>query len=139
MTRDGNESRYPRAVDPDAVGSYPALTKSGGGYFFDEVLEYRVWVHPERGGPDLHDGEDYFHAFDVYETALEFSHATLGAEEPLVLVRQLEHVNEPEAGRFEHVCGERLTEWRVEWLDGGRREPDSIPEFLRTRASESQK
>ena len=31
------------------VGSFPAATKSGGGYFYDEVLEYRVWLHPERG------------------------------------------------------------------------------------------
>ena len=45
-----------------AIRSY-YVTKSGGGYFYDEVLEYRVWVHPERGGPDHHEGEDYFHAF----------------------------------------------------------------------------
>ena len=135
MTKDRGKSRFPCAVDAGAVGSYPALTKSGGGYFFDDVLEYRVWVHPERGGPDLHDGEDYFHAFAFYEAALEFSRATPGAEEPLVLVRQLEHINEPEPGRFEHVRGERLTEWCVEWLDDSRREPDSIPQFLRARAN----
>lgn len=31
---------YPAAIDPDKVGEYPALTKSGAGYFFDEALEY---------------------------------------------------------------------------------------------------
>ena len=92
---------------------------------------------PERGGPDLHDGEDYFHAFETYEDALRVAQATPGAEEPLVLVRQHEHVDEPAPGRFEHVRGERLTEWRVEWLDGSKREPNSIPAFLRAHAGSS--
>lgn len=32
-------SNYPLAVDPARVGEYPAEAKSGGGYFYDEVLD----------------------------------------------------------------------------------------------------
>src|SRR5207244_13506997 len=61
------------AIDPSAVGTYPAGVKTGGGYVWDEVLEYRVWCHPERGAPDHHDGNDYFEAFATYADALAFS------------------------------------------------------------------
>ncbi len=40
---------YPFVKDVDLVGSYPALVNSGGGYVWDEVLEYRVWCHPHDG------------------------------------------------------------------------------------------
>lgn len=115
-------SSLPIAVDPAKVGSYPALTKSGGGYFYDEVLEYRVWIHP--------DGDDYYHAFPTYEQALAFSKNQKRAEQPLVLVLQREHVNEPQPGVFEHVTGDRITEWQVQWLDGTKRGTNSIVQFL---------
>src|SRR5690349_12673415 len=67
-------SRYPTAVDPSKVGSYPALTKSGGGYFYDDVLEYRVWIYPKGGG------DDYYRAFPSYESALKFSKSVSTAE-----------------------------------------------------------
>lgn len=92
-------SQYPPAVDLSKVGSYPALTKSGAGYFYDDVLEYRVWIHPKGGG------DDYYRAFASYEPALQFSKSTTGAEEPLVLVRQKKRVNEPEPGKFELRLG----------------------------------
>lgn len=126
----GDGGIFPPAVDPAKVGEYPALTKSGGGFFYDEVLEYRVWCHPEAGAPDEHDGEDYFFAFASYDDALAFAKSTPGAEEPLVLVRQIEHVDEPEPGVFIHVKTERIAEWRVEWLANSRRQPTSIPELL---------
>ena len=126
--------RYPTAVDAKRVGKYPALTRSGGGYFWDDVLEYRVWCHPERGAPDLHDGEDYFLAFATYPKALAFSKRTPGAEEPLVLVRQREHVNEPSPGTFIHVKKMRITEWRVAWLHGARRTRNTIRAFLAANA-----
>lgn len=121
---------FPPAVDPDMVGKYPALTKSGGGFFYDDVLEYRVWCHPKAGAPDERNGEDYFFAFANYEDALACAKATPGAEEPLVLVRQAEHVDEPEPGVFIHVKTERITEWRVEWLATSKRQPTSIPDML---------
>lgn len=105
---------YPDSIDENRVGEYPAETKSGGGYFYDQVLEYRVWCRPWQGAPDEFDGEIYYYAFHTYDEALEFSNETDGSEAPLVLVKQLEWIDEPEDGKFIHKTGERLTEWRVE-------------------------
>ena len=99
------------------------------------MLEYRVWAHPHDGGEDLYDGDDYYCAFATFEEASAYSRETAGAEQPLVLVRQDECINEPEPGRYEHHTGERLTEWRVEWLEGSKRTPSSIPDFLRRHGS----
>jgi putative acetyltransferase len=125
---------YPDAIEPELVGEYPASAKSGAGYFFDHVLEYRVWCHPECGAPDEFDGEDYYYAFASYEEALAFSTDTEGAEEPLALIRQLEWVNEPEPGIFIHEKGERIAEWRVEWLGRGPRTPGAIELFIQSQA-----
>lgn len=46
-------SIFPVAVDEKMVGEYPAEAKSGGGYFYDDVLEYRVWCRPWLGAPDV--------------------------------------------------------------------------------------
>jgi len=128
----GDPIQFPPAVDASQVGEYPALVKSGGGYFYDEVLEYRVWCHPERGAPDPdQSGDDYFYAFGTFEEALACAESTPGAEEPLVLVRQIEHVDEPEPGVYVHVKAERITEWRVEWLADSKRDSESIPRMLR--------
>lgn len=121
-------SIYPEAVDPKKVGTYPAATKSGGGYFYDEVLEYRVWIHTESG-------EVEFYAFSDYESALNFSEETVGAEEPLVLVLQKEHINEPKPGVYEHIKEDRITEWLPEWLEGNKREENSILNFLKKSSS----
>ena len=90
--------RYPDAIDPTQVGEYPALSKAGGGYVWDAVLEYRVWCHPERGAEDHDDGSDYYYPFATYAEALAFSEATAGAEEPLALIRQDEYIDEPAPG-----------------------------------------
>lgn len=124
------KSQYPIAVSLDKVGTYSGQTKSGAGYFYDEVLEYRVWLHPERGAAPLAGTQDYFAAFAQYENALAFSRSTSGAEEPLVLVHQLESINEPAPGQYVVDKSERITEWRVEWLPGSKRTPASIQDFL---------
>jgi len=124
----------PDAIDPAQVGEYPARAKAGGGYVWDEVLEYRVWCHPERGSEDLADGGDYYYAFATYADALECSEQEPGAEEPLVLVRQLEYIDEPETGTFIHVKEERIAEWRVEYLQRPRRTDRTIPDFLASTA-----
>lgn len=125
-----DRQEYPIAVKPEAVGKYPALAKSGGGFVWDEVLEYRVWCHPERGAPDLSDGSDYFEAFATYSEAVEFSRRTRGAEAPLALIRQLEYINEPEPGKYVHIKEERIAEWPVEFLRRPKRTPNTIPDFL---------
>jgi hypothetical protein len=126
----GPSSQFPVAVDPARVGTFPGSTKSGAGYFYDEVLEYRVWLHPERGARRLAGDADYFAAFAQHETASAYAKQTSGAEQPLVLVRQRESVNEPTPGTFEWNKTERLTEWQVQWLQDSHREPNSIPDFL---------
>ena len=128
------KSNYPIAINSKMVGQYPVEVGSGAGYFYDEVLEYRVWIHPEMGGKDIYNGNDYYQAFEAYEDALIFSKKTKGAEEPLVLIKQKEWVSEPTSNRYIHMKEIRLTEWKVEWLKGRKREKNSIDEFLKTNA-----
>jgi putative acetyltransferase len=120
----------PQVLDPNLVGTYPATAKSGGGYVWDEVLEYRVWCHPERGAPDEADGSDYYYAFATIEEALECAGEIPGSEEPLALVLQREHINELNPGEYEHVFVERITEWPVSFLTRPRRTSRTIPDFL---------
>ena len=112
------------------VGEYPALAGAGGGYVWDEVLEYRVWCHPEQGAPDVCDGDDYYYPFETYEDALEFANSNLGTEGPFALILQREHINETADGVFVHVTEERHTEWPVEFLSRPKRNEHTIPNFL---------
>lgn len=121
---------YPVAVDPDLVGTYAGVVRSGGGLVWDEVLEYRVWCHPERGAPDEEDGNDYYLAFATYEEADDYHRSTEGSEEPLALVMQREYIAEDEPGEYRHVAEERTTEWPVEFLTRPRRNSRTIPDFL---------
>lgn len=131
IDRSISQSSFPLATRPSLVGRYPGNAKSGAGYFYDEVLEYRVWMDPDDGAARLAGTGAYFAAFAQYETALTYSKATQGAEPPLVLIRQVESVNEPSPGVFEWDRSERTTEWKVQWLKGAKRLPTSIPDFLR--------
>jgi putative acetyltransferase len=126
--------RYPSVVDPDRVGTHPAVANAGGGYVWDAVLEYRVWCHPERGAPDESDGDDYYYAFATFDEALAFSQQTEGAEDPLALIVQEEFIDEPEPGQYIHVKERRVTEWPVEFLTRPRRTKDTIPDFISPNA-----
>jgi hypothetical protein len=121
---------YPAAVDPDRVGKYPAHVAAGGGFVWDEVLEYRVWCHPERGASDSDGGNDRCYCFATYPEAHRFSRSAPGAEEPLALIKQREYIEEPEPGRYLHIRRQRITEWPVEFLRRPRRTPRTIPDFL---------
>lgn len=125
-----NVNKYPPVANPSLVGTYSPIAKAGGGYVWDEVLEYRVWLHPERGAPDEAEGSDYYQAFASYEEAAAFSENTPGAEEPLALIRQIEHIDEPEPGLYRHIREMRIAEWPVEFLRRPRRAPNTIPDFL---------
>jgi hypothetical protein len=127
-------SAYPPVVDKKLVGTYPASVKSGGGYVWDAVLEYRVWCHPERGAPDEADGDDYYFAFASYEEALGFSQRTVGAEKPLALILQEEFISEPEPGKYIHVKERRITEWPVEFLNRPPRTASTISDFMSPQA-----
>lgn len=122
--------QYPEVLDPALVGTYDATAFAGGGYVWDEVLEYRVWCHPERGAEDLENGSDYFYSFPGYELALEFSRNTSGAEEPLALILQREYIDESVPGTYTHIVKERITEWPVGFLKRPRRTAETIPRFL---------
>jgi hypothetical protein len=126
-------SRYPIAVNVAAVGTFPGRAKSGAGYFYDEVLEYRVWLHPEKGAAKLAGDRDYFAAFAQYEVAEAYARASAGAETPVVLVRQQESIDEKTPGKYEWVKQPRITEWKPEWLLRSHRDPRSIPEFIAAR------
>jgi putative acetyltransferase len=122
--------RFPAVLDPSLVGTYPASAKVGGGYVWDEVLEYRVWCHLERGAPDEAEGSDYYYPFASYDEALAFSAKTQGAEEPLALVLQREYISEPTSGQYIHAKEERVTEWPVQFLSRPQRTERTIPDFL---------
>ena len=123
-------SRFPEVAAVALVGSYPAAAKSGGGYFYDDVLEYRVWVEGGAG-----DGNDGYSAFACYEHAKRFADATPAAQGVVALVRQKEWFDEPSKGQFVHKTGTRLTEWLPDWLGPQRRTPDAISEFRKTHAA----
>ncbi|WP_121808477.1 GCN5 family acetyltransferase [Mucilaginibacter kameinonensis] len=127
-------SAYPKVKDEELVGTYPAISKSGGGYVWDEVLEYRVWCHPHDGAPDLEDGDDYYYVFDNHEEALEFSQTNPGCEEPVALILQEEYIDEPQPGQYIHIKEQRITEWPVEFLSRPKRNPNTIPAFLSPNA-----
>ena len=79
-------TNYPAVKDPSLIGDYPGLVKSGGGYVWDEVLEYRVWCHPHDRAANTDDGDDFYYVFETYEEALAYSQANEGCEKPLALV-----------------------------------------------------
>lgn len=127
-------SAYPKVKSTEKVGTYPALVKSGGGYVWDDVLEYRVWCHPDAGAPDIEDGDDYYYAFDSYEDALEFSKENQGCEDPLALILQKEYIAEPQPGKYMHIKEQRIAEWPIEFLSRPKRNDNTIPDFLSPNA-----
>ncbi len=128
------QARFPRAFDPERVGKYPASCHAGGGFVWDAVLEYRVWLHPERGAQDKAQGNDYYYAFKSYPAALRFSRKYRGAGEPLALILQKEYIEEPTPGQYSHMKKKRVTEWPVKFLSRPRRTKNTIPDFLSPNA-----
>ncbi len=127
--------KYPAVIDPDKVGEYEEAAYSGGGYFFDEVLEYRVWCYPDTDATNTDDSfldiaNEYYRAFATYEQALAFANDTPHSRAPVALIRQLEWIDQPSRGVYIHNKGERITEWQVEWLARGVRKAHDIGEFL---------
>jgi hypothetical protein len=121
--------QFPQVLDPSRVGTYEALAKSGGGYVWDAVLEYRVWCHPERGAIDSEEGNDYYYAFATYAEALAFAEETRGAElHSLSCSKRNTSTSRPRDDMF--------TSARAGSPSGGlsssppRRTPRTIPDFL---------
>jgi len=126
----------PKVKDPSLVGTYPGFVNSGGGYVWDDVLEYRVWCH-EPVDPEDDDEGDFYYAFETYDEALDFSKKTKGADKPLALVFQKEYISEPTPNEYVHIKNERMTEWPVEFLKRPRRTSQTIPAFLDPNAPEN--
>ena len=61
-----DEFEYPVAYDSSLVGTYPTVVSAGAGYFYDDVLEYRVWCYPDDGAEDLAKGDDYYFVFETF-------------------------------------------------------------------------
>ena len=122
--------KYPQVLDKEKVGKYPALAKAGGGYVWDDVLEYRVWMSPSKGAPDDADGDDYYYVFTSYQDAKTYSDQAHGAEKPLALIIQREYIDEPNPGEYHHIKEERVAEWPVEFLNRPRRTANTIPDFM---------
>ena len=127
-------NEYPKVLDEQMIGKYSPLAKAGGGYVWDEVLEYRVWCHPENGPKDLEERNDYYYAFPNYNEAREFADSNNGTEEPLALILQREYIDEPENGKYVHIKEERIAEWPTEFLIRSRRTENTIPDFLSPNA-----
>jgi len=119
-------SKYPKSIAPDKIGGYPELAPSGGGYFYDDVLEYRVWCHLKKGS-------DVLRVFATYEEAVKFLDATSGAEALQALVLQREWITESAPGKFAHERSVRIAEWLVDWLRGRHRTDESIEKLLQSR------
>lgn len=114
----------PKVVDPARVGTYSILAGAGGGFVFDEVLEYRVWFKEN--------GESTYRPFITFEEAEAFSKLDLPRiEPPLALELQREYVEESEPGRRFLVRQRRVAEWRIEWLtEDHRRTPENLRRIL---------
>lgn len=123
-------SDYPKVFDADLVGFFDAEVCAGGGFVWDEVLEYRVWLCPEDGAADECDGSDYFQPLASYEEAFEFYQSTQGAQEPIALVLQREYIDEDQDGEYEHIAESRVTEWPVEFLSRPKRTATTISDFF---------
>lgn len=114
----------PKVLDPARVGTYSPLARAGGGFVFDEVLEYRVWFKQ--------DGDSTFRAFATFEEAQAFSKRDLPRiEPPLALVLQREYVDEPEPDKRVLVRHRRVAEWQVTWLGNeNRRTRENVRRIL---------
>lgn len=116
-------SKHPRAINPEKVGKYPLEVYSGGGLFYDDVLEYRVWQKTTEGLECI--------SFVDYPAAAAYykAHKTLGAQEPIALVFQNSYLEETSDG-YKWVKEHRVAEWQVSWLKAHDNTAERIPSFL---------
>lgn len=92
------------------VGNYPVLAKSGGGYVWDDVLEYGYCAPLMMELPIFTMDNDYFFSFESYEDALYFSQHNSGTENPLALILQEEYIDNPDVGHCVDVKESRIAE-----------------------------
>ncbi|MBL4702943.1 MAG: hypothetical protein JKY54_00345 [Flavobacteriales bacterium] len=122
---------YPEVVDIIKVGAYDNIAFAGAGFFYDEVLEYRVWCYPSQGAKDVFEGDDYFYPFENFNQAFTFANQEKGRQEPIALIKQYEWINEIEEGKYIHERGARIAEWNALDLKGRKRQKESIVNKLK--------
>ena len=125
-----HSNQLPTVVDPDAVGTYARATRAGGGFVWDEVLEYRVWFSARIGAEGDAAVDDFFRAFATAQDALEAAERSDATSAPVALVLQREYIDEPLPGKYVHIVEERVTEWPLSFLGRPRRTAATIPDFL---------
>ena len=125
-----HSSQLPAAADPDAVGTYHRVAKAGGGFVWDEVLEFRVWFHARIGAEGDAAVDVYYLAFATAQDALEAAELGEGASAPVALVLQREYIDEPRPGQYIHIVEERVTEWPLSFLSRPHRTSATVPDFL---------
>lgn len=115
------KSKFPDAVDPKLVGTYPAIPAEDWLLVnsYDEVLEYRV---------RFSEGSS-FRAFASYDEAILFSQKFIGAEDPFVLVLQREWIS-IQNGKHMHMKTERVAEVNIEWLKHGPRQAGQLEAYI---------
>lgn len=81
-------SAYPLSIDPSEVGRHSdARESSVPGLSSSEVLEYRVWMSPERGSEPINGSRSYYAAFAQYEAASDYAKRSRGALNPVAAIR----------------------------------------------------
>ncbi len=96
-------SNFPIAIGD--IGAFPASVDSGGGYLYDDVLEYRVW-----------EGDSY-KAFRTYEEAEKYTRTTFeGHMAVLVLQKKGHWIAWDDKDHLTIGKQDRITEWHANWL-----------------------
>jgi len=123
-------SSFPIARRSKRVGTYSGRVKSGAGYFYDDVAGISRLVCIPNEGPGR---------WPETVTISRHSQST-NARRHLpgrrkVLKNRCPHPpagmdRRAQPGQYTVEKTERIAEWRVEWLKGAKRGPNSIREFL---------
>jgi putative acetyltransferase len=122
--REHVSSDYPLPDDLAAVGTHAAAAARDSGVFYDDVLEYRLWVRRPATTEEL------MFAFPTVEDAHE-ARTALGRDARLcVLVQQREPIERMEDGSYVQRSEPRRVEWPITWLVDGRPGEDAVQEVL---------
>ncbi len=102
----------PSAVDHQKVGYYGNAESYNDGYFWDELLEYRVRC---RALPNDEE-EELLYCFKDYQSAFTFYKKTPTTQELNALILQKEHITRLNRNAFKHIDTPRMVEWPAHFL-----------------------
>lgn len=116
----------PDAIDSQKVGYYGHADSYNDGYFWDELLEYRVRC---RALP-TDEEEELLYCFRDYPSAFEFYKKTPTAQELNALVLQKESITRLNRNEFKHITTPRTAEWPAHFLMRPQGSASFIAKFL---------